>query len=129
MLSWGFCLGEASMLVCGVLDNAASVKDPYCNGRFRVEKQSDEVLRVGDAMVIFNAKRVAPLFVATRYAQPVSHAVRHARIVKAISQSSGAILARRRHGAHMGPMTRLVKFTVRKSAEAFLLRHGAKKRR
>jgi hypothetical protein len=122
-LSWGFCHGGTSILVCGVLDNAASVAEPYCNGRFRVERQSNEVLHVGDAMVIFDANRVAPLFVATRASAP--QAGRQATSAKTITVSP----PERRQANHAAPMTRVVKCTVRKSAEAFLLRRGAKRRR
>jgi hypothetical protein len=116
-LSWGFCRGEPSMLVCGVLDNA--------DGSFRVERQSDEVLHVGGAMVICDAKRVAPLFVATRDVQAGTRATK-AKTIMAISR---AVLARKRQVTYAKPMTRLGKCPVRKSAEAFLLRRGAKRRR
>eukprot|EP00929_Paragymnodinium_shiwhaense_P023031 TRINITY_DN14517_c0_g2_i1.p1 TRINITY_DN14517_c0_g2~~TRINITY_DN14517_c0_g2_i1.p1 ORF type:complete len:669 (+),score=49.58 TRINITY_DN14517_c0_g2_i1:57-2063(+) len=60
-LSRGFC-SEPRMLVCGVVSNALDTSsDNYC-GRFQVTAQSNAVKHVGDAMVVFDEKRVAPLY-------------------------------------------------------------------
>mmetsp|Transcript_111272 Transcript_111272/g.202371 ORF Transcript_111272/g.202371 Transcript_111272/m.202371 type:complete len:480 (+) Transcript_111272:92-1531(+) len=67
-LSWGFCrapsLWQRKMMVCGVLDNAYAGKHfaQYRMGFQSVISESQDVRHVGSAMVIFNARRVAPLF-------------------------------------------------------------------
>lgn len=63
-LSQGFARGANKMLVCGVVDDAAGMTQTQRLGSFSVTKQSDNVRHVGDAMVVFESARVAPLFVA-----------------------------------------------------------------
>jgi len=80
-LSWGFCeerySGNASMLVCAVLDDSSNTAESSFLGRFPVRSQSANIKRVGGAFVVFEPTRIAPLFVASRYIAPAretSHA-------------------------------------------------------
>jgi len=66
-LSWGFCRAptEASktMMVCGILDDAPTFSgQAYTMGVHLVTCESTNVRHVGDAMVIFDDRRVVPLF-------------------------------------------------------------------
>lgn len=67
-LSWGFCRApspvQKKMMVCGVLDNACTSRHfaQYRIGYQSVTSESEDVRHVGSAMVIFNDRRVAPLF-------------------------------------------------------------------
>lgn len=63
-LSQGFTRGANKMLVCGVVDDATDLTQAQRFGSFDVTKESDNVRHVGDAMVVFQSVRVAPLFVA-----------------------------------------------------------------
>lgn len=66
MLSWGFAQGATRpMLVCAVLDDAEALHESQRIGRFQVTAESSSVRHVGDAMVIFDPQRVAPLFCVT----------------------------------------------------------------
>lgn len=117
-LSFGFCRGETSMLVCGVLDDSVRGSEVEYLGRHAVTSRSKDVLHVGSAMVIFDSKRVAPLFVATRRAPPA----RPAR-----ASASPDAPARRRRGTCAGPKTRIRPSF--KGVVSFLLRRGAQRRR
>eukprot|EP00931_Biecheleriopsis_adriatica_P103302 TRINITY_DN78156_c0_g1_i1.p1 TRINITY_DN78156_c0_g1~~TRINITY_DN78156_c0_g1_i1.p1 ORF type:complete len:448 (-),score=82.40 TRINITY_DN78156_c0_g1_i1:276-1619(-) len=72
MLSWGFSRGSTRpMLLCGILDDAVTKMLPeYCGYRL-VTAESDTVRHVGDAVVIFDSRRVAPLFSATFRVAPL----------------------------------------------------------
>lgn len=61
-LSHEFCHG-GPMLICGVMDDAQPVQQ-YALGLRSVKAESGNVRHVGSAMVIFESRRVAPLFVA-----------------------------------------------------------------
>lgn len=58
-LSWSYCRAptemEKKILVCGVLDDASTHS-------VQVSRESQNVRHAGDAMVIFDHRRVAPLF-------------------------------------------------------------------
>lgn len=75
-LSWGFCeeryTGNASMLVCAVLDDSLNTAESSFLGRFPVRSQSANIKRVGGAFVVFEPTRIAPLFVASRCIAPAS---------------------------------------------------------
>lgn len=66
-LSWSFCRAptemEKKIVVCGVLDDASthSIQN-YKMGNQTVSHESQNVRHAGDAMVIFDHRRVAPLF-------------------------------------------------------------------
>jgi len=62
-LSWGFSRG--AVLICGVLDDAVDKAQPEALGNHHVTKESNNVRHVGSAMVVFDPKRVAPLWEAT----------------------------------------------------------------
>merc|ERR1712178_446105 len=68
-LSWGFCRAptpmERRMVVCGILDDAPVSSCSYTMGVRTVSRESRNVRHVGDAMVIFDDRRVAPLFEVT----------------------------------------------------------------
>jgi len=66
-LSWSFCRApepmDRKMMVCGILDDASQVTDDgYKMGVRTVTRESQNVRHVGDAMVIFDDRRVAPFF-------------------------------------------------------------------
>jgi len=67
-LSWGFCRAsseaEKKIMVCGVLDDApySTGFQSYSMGIRTVSKESQNVRHVGEAMVVFDDRRVAPLF-------------------------------------------------------------------
>ncbi|CAK0891814.1 unnamed protein product, partial [Prorocentrum cordatum] len=63
-LSGQFC-SAPRMLVCGVLDDAVTLTAAYRLGNFMVTAESTSVRHVGDAVVVFDARRVAPLFEAS----------------------------------------------------------------
>lgn len=64
-LSWGFCRGERTMLICGVLDDSMAKAQIDYQGFLPVRAESDDIRRVGEAIVIFEPRRVVPLFVAS----------------------------------------------------------------
>lgn len=70
LLSSGFCRGDKSMLVCAVVSDAVAAKQPNQCGKLPVTAQSENVRHVGAAMVIFDDRRVAPLFVASGWQPP-----------------------------------------------------------
>lgn len=66
-LSWGFCRAPTEdakkLMVCGVLDDAPhSNFNAYTMGSRTVKTESQNVRHVGHAMVVFDDRRVAPLF-------------------------------------------------------------------
>lgn len=65
-LSWGFCRAptemDRKMMVCGILDDAPAMGQHYQMGIRTVSRESANVRHVGDAMVIFDDRRVAPFF-------------------------------------------------------------------
>lgn len=124
-LSLGFIRGPFSrsrqLLVCGLLDDAVSaLAEPKSFGALTVKAESDAVRHVGNAVVIFDSRRVAPLFVASTSTLPASKPQ-----------------VRRPPRRHVGPRTRLRKsrdkngpFSLRQvQLFAFLARRGACKRR
>eukprot|EP00929_Paragymnodinium_shiwhaense_P023033 TRINITY_DN14517_c0_g3_i2.p1 TRINITY_DN14517_c0_g3~~TRINITY_DN14517_c0_g3_i2.p1 ORF type:complete len:674 (+),score=92.14 TRINITY_DN14517_c0_g3_i2:74-2023(+) len=64
ILSRGFC-DEPKILVCGVVSNAVEATGGHYCGRFQVNAESNLVRHVGDAMVVFDEQRVAPLYEAS----------------------------------------------------------------
>jgi hypothetical protein len=62
-LSFGFSRG--AVLICGVLDDAEETAQPQPLGRFSVTQESKNVRHVGNAMVVFDPLRVAPLWEAS----------------------------------------------------------------
>jgi len=119
LLSWGFCSssGGESMLVCGVLSDAVNNPAIQHMGNLEVKSESADVLHVGNAIVIFDTKRVAPLFVATRYVPPASN------------YASWQIPPRRTRSKYSSPLSKLKHQKVPKGIIAFLCRRGAQKRR
>ncbi|CAK9111546.1 Uncharacterized protein SCF082_LOCUS51765 [Durusdinium trenchii] len=114
-LSLNFANGTRSLLVCGVLDDASHTPSTHL-GSFLVTAESDTIRHVGDAVVIFEPRRVAPLFVAT--AEPLPADVHRAR---------RDVHARRVRG----PQTRLRPHGLkpRRGGVAFLMRRAARRRR
>lgn len=72
-ISWSFCTnrhtrpGSEKMLVCGVIDDAVQKAQASFMGHLPMHAESDNIRRVGDAIVAFDTRRIAPLFVASRY--------------------------------------------------------------
>merc|ERR1712061_284419 len=69
-LSLSFCDAQCGMekkiMVCGILDDASAHSIQNCTiGRLTVSHESQNVRHVGDAMVIFDHRRVSPLFEVT----------------------------------------------------------------
>merc|ERR1712113_903258 len=85
--SWAYCRGGGSMLICGVLDDAVS----------------GHVKHAGGVMVVFDERRVVPLFVATRYTPSACHS------------------ERQEQRKSVRPSTRLGQCAVPRSISAFLL--------
>jgi hypothetical protein len=66
ILSWGFARGPSRpILVCAVLDDAQRLDESERIGMLSVTAQSPNIRHVGNAMVVFDAARVAPLYVVT----------------------------------------------------------------
>jgi len=65
-LSQGFATryGANKMLVCGVVDDSKNLDQVEKVGTLSMTRKSNDVYHVGDAMVVFDSARVAPLFVA-----------------------------------------------------------------
>jgi len=63
-LSRGFCT-EPQLLVCGVVDDAVGLPGKETCGRFSVSAKSATIKHVGDAVVVKDERRVAPLFMVT----------------------------------------------------------------
>merc|ERR1711865_61526 len=65
-LSQGFATryGANKMLVCGVVDDSKNLDHVEKVGALSMTRKSNDVYHVGDAMVVFDSARVAPLFVA-----------------------------------------------------------------
>jgi len=63
-LSQGFARGASQMLICAVADDSVAMSSPQQVGALTRHQQSNNVHHVGDAMVVFDANRVVPLFVA-----------------------------------------------------------------
>merc|ERR1712070_790383 len=68
------------MLVCGVIDD--SVRRPQAGylGHLPIYADSGYIRRVGDAIVAFDRRRIAPLFVASRYKPPTQTNARTLRV-------------------------------------------------
>jgi hypothetical protein len=73
-ISWGFARGpmgsDKSMLVCGVIDDSLKKSQGGFMGHLPIHSDSGNIRRVGDAIVSFDRRRIAPLFVASRYKPP-----------------------------------------------------------
>lgn len=98
-LSWSYARGEKPMLVCGVLDSTCE----------------QTVKHTGSAMVIFDSRRVAPLFEARQWPQPKR---RQPRVAEQFQYPG------RRNRPLCSSLARLVgvaKFLARRSARK---RHG-----
>jgi len=65
-LSQGFATryGANKMLVCGVVDDSKNLDQVEKVGALSMTRKSNDVYHIGDAMVVFDSARVAPLFVA-----------------------------------------------------------------
>lgn len=122
-LSLGFIRPSSrarQLLVCGVLDDAVQSGELKSFGALTVKAESEAVRHVGNAVVIFDSRRVAPLFVASTNTLPASKPQ-----------------VRRPPHRHVGPRARLRKsrdkncpFSLRQvQLFAFLARRGACKRR
>jgi hypothetical protein len=66
-LAYGFCRHESPMLVCGVLDDTVAQRQSEFIRSLPITGQSNNIRRVGGAIVIFEPIRVAPLFTVSRY--------------------------------------------------------------
>jgi len=135
-LSWGFCTApnawQKTMLVCGVRDDAAA-NATYGMGNHRVTRESEDVRHVGSAMVIFDHRRVAPLFEVSQKVRLVSLPTvtfnfdRHSKLLQRLAQNTLPDKIRFRPRVHRrkGCCGSQMSNTI----EAFLARRGARKRR
>lgn len=120
MLSWGFSRGaERPMLVCGVLDDAEILNETHNIGMLQVTAESSSVRHVGNAMVVLNPERVAPLYIVTH---------------KGVGYSSGRLSDKlqRWYPQERQPRKRIQKPRICVSltgAVAFLSRRAARKHR
>jgi len=92
-LSQGFARGVNKMFVCGVVDDAVNLSQAERIGSRHITKQSENVHHVGDAMVVFESVRVAPLFVAEW--QGVCHKVVPKKAPKQHNKRGDAVRGRR----------------------------------
>jgi hypothetical protein len=111
-ISWGFCsgslTGNESMLVCCVIDDSVMGSQAGFMGNFPIHADSGNIRRVGNAIVSFDHRRIAPLFVASRFNPPIKTAA--TKLIKHVvprsclchSKSRHADLARRRLVAKVG---------------------------
>lgn len=122
-LSRGFC-SAPRMLICGVLDDARAMRDPYRLGSLVVSRESETVRHVGHAIVVFDSCRVAPLFEASAasFANRATRG-RAARGTAAASRARALKDARRVQRAG-----RLIRLRLESAAVAYLLRRGARRR-
>merc|ERR1712187_261771 len=83
-IAWGFCsgryTGDESMLVCGVIDDSVSRPQAGFMGHLLLHADSRYIRRVGDAIVAFDRRRIAPWFVASRYKPPTQENARNLRV-------------------------------------------------
>lgn len=63
-LSKGFSRDSKDIFVCAVADDKDQVAQSHAMGNRRVFSETQHVRHVGDAMVVFDSARVAPLFIA-----------------------------------------------------------------
>eukprot|EP00439_Symbiodinium_sp_Y106_P057517 s2592_g8.t1 len=63
-LSAGFCT-DPKMLVCGVLDDSQHLAASRTLGNHQLKAESQAIKHVGDAIVVFDERRVVPLFQAS----------------------------------------------------------------
>merc|ERR1712070_317314 len=56
---------QLGLLVCGVLDDALPCDDGLSRSSCSMTARSESIHHVGDALVVFNASRVVPLFVVS----------------------------------------------------------------
>jgi len=141
-LSWGFC-SDQKMLVCGLLDDANMAgHKPYTLGRQDVVAESESVRHVGSAMVVFDHRRVAPLFEVSceEQAKPfvplpigkfnwARHAMLLARLTEQARQKPSLKL-RFARTVRIGQYRQLLQQRKCSNTPAsFLARRGARKRR
>eukprot|EP00930_Biecheleria_cincta_P069919 TRINITY_DN57595_c0_g1_i1.p1 TRINITY_DN57595_c0_g1~~TRINITY_DN57595_c0_g1_i1.p1 ORF type:complete len:440 (+),score=59.77 TRINITY_DN57595_c0_g1_i1:109-1428(+) len=133
-LSRGFC-SDNQVLICGVLDDAlpGSVAE-YSMGIRTVSRESETVRHVGDAMVVFDSRRVTPLFVASLHSSDrpkgLATAVafdwnRHYYLIGRMFGGSPQSCKQLRSGP---PCTRLKKRSPPRNSYSYLCRRAARKR-
>jgi len=134
-LSRGFC-SDNQLLICGVLDDAVqgSVVE-YTMGIRKVLRESESVRHVGDAMVVFDSRRVTPLFVASLHSgdRPNGLATsavafdwnRHYCLIHRMLGGSPQSCQTKQSGP---PRTRLLETKAPRNPHSFLCRRAARKR-
>lgn len=132
-LSRGFC-SDNQLLICGVLDDAVQgAVTEYTMGIRTVTRESDNVRHVGDAMVVFDSRRVAPLFVASLHSgdRPRGLATvsfdwnRHYDHINRMFGNSSLTRKRTPSGR---PRTRQTEIKPARNSYSFLCRRAARKR-
>jgi len=116
-LSWGFARG--AVLICGVLDDAVPKESPEMMGSFQVTQESTNIRHVGNAMVVFDPRRVAPLWEARSFGSLV---LTDKRVPTQTVCSKSA--QRKKCRSRLQVRSHKIR-----SAEAFLQRRAAQKRR
>lgn len=103
-ISWGFCSGRysgnESMLVCGVIDDSVRRSQAGFMGHLPIHSDSGNIRRVGDAIVAFDRRRIAPLFVASRFKPPAQTNATNLRVGnfrKHVGPRSSSCHAKSRH--------------------------------
>lgn len=134
-LSRGFC-SDNQLLICGVLDDAVqgSVEE-YTMGVRKVSRESASVRHVGDAMVVFDSRRVTPLCVASLHSGDspkdlTATAVafdwnRHYSLISRMFGGSPQSCHKKQSGP---PRTRLLESKPPRNLHSFLCRRAARKR-
>lgn len=111
-LATGFC-NARRILVCSVIDDAVELDQQQRCGNFWITKESTKVRYVGDAVVVFDPARIAPLFEASVPCDPLHSTELHSdsSIDSGSAQAGEAcerfkFLQSKRHGRHAAFLAR-----------------------
>mmetsp|Transcript_58998 Transcript_58998/g.110531 ORF Transcript_58998/g.110531 Transcript_58998/m.110531 type:complete len:465 (+) Transcript_58998:60-1454(+) len=133
-LSFGFCRGpKRPMLICGVLDSAVPLAQPYVLGRHYVTADSKQTRHVGDAIVVFDESCIIPLFEASdplispSYVPPAAPAITRSTVAVA-APTTACITPAIQKPYNGGPKTRArpKKETKSEKVVTFLTRRAAR---
>lgn len=143
-LSFGFCKDiarERKMLVCGILDDTImgehSSREQYTLGHHSVVAESESVRHVGGAIVVFDRRRVAPLFEVSRVEQDRRAVAaffdwtRHELLLERVLNAEQSVeKLRQKRTQRIGRYRRLMHKRAQSNTPAvFAARRGARKRR
>merc|ERR1712048_966418 len=129
-LAQRFC-SAPQMLICGVLDDAHALQDPYRSGSLLVSRESETIRHVGHAIVVFDSCRVVPLFEASAWSF-VGSASPDETLTSPVSRASNAVLASKartlKEARRTQRVRRMTRLRLESAVVAYLLRRGARRR-